>query len=172
MAVTPTAHRFRIRPIAAADRDRLRAFYAGLSEDSRESRFHGATTGISDRAAVAFCEPDHDHREGFVVEALDGGHPPVIGHLCLEPVNETDVEVAVAVADAYQGRGLGHALLVAAIDWARSHDYRRVVATVRPTNGPMFGLLRSTGLPVDLRPADADEVEATLELAVTLPRAA
>src|SRR4051812_35673005 len=71
--VTPGT--LRIRPIDGADGDGLTAFYAALSPESLEARFHGAARGLGGRAAGYMCGPDHDHREGIVAEVLgeDGG---------------------------------------------------------------------------------------------------
>ena len=55
-----------IRSIEPGDAARLETFYASLSMDSLDARFHGATRGITDAAARIFCGPDHDHREGLV----------------------------------------------------------------------------------------------------------
>ena len=167
-----TVDGYRIRPIEATDRDLLRALYAGLSPDARAARFHAATRGISEEAASAFCGLDHRHREGFVAEASEAAGSRLIGHLCLEPIGERAFEVAVVVADPWQGRGVGRALLRAAMHWARAHGSIRLVGLVGPTNGPMLGLLRSSGAPLDLRSSGADDVEATLELAPERRRAA
>ena len=61
----------RIRPIAPGDREELARFYADLSLDSLEARFHGASRGIGDGMARFFCGPDHEHREGLVAECTD-----------------------------------------------------------------------------------------------------
>ncbi len=161
-----------IRRIDESDPGRLRGFYAALTEDSRESRFHGAMVGLSERAAASFCRPDHEHREGFVAIVASGAEESVIGHLCLEPIDDTNLEVAVAVADAAQGHGVGAALLAAGVTWARKHGYRRLTALVRPTNGSMLGLLRSVPLPLTLDALDDGEVQAVLDLTAEVPAAA
>ena len=172
MATGIAAPGWRIRRIHPSDRGRLATFYAGLTAESREARFHGGTAGVSERVAAAFCHPDHDHREGFVAVMPGTGDDVVIGHLCLEPIDDADLEVAVAVADLHQGRGVGRALLRAAVAWARKHGYARLTAIVRPTNGAMLGLLRSAGLPITMSAADVDEVEAVLALTPGRARAA
>jgi hypothetical protein len=55
-----------IRAIGADDVLPLERFYAALSPDALDARFHGGTRGIEDRAARMFCGPDHVHREGLV----------------------------------------------------------------------------------------------------------
>ena len=120
-----------IRAIRGDDVLLLERFYEGLSPDSIDARFHGAMHGIADRAARSFCGPDHAHREGLVaVSPEPDGSEIVIGHLCLEPTPEGDVEMAVAVADAWQHHGIGRALVVSGIDWAAAHGFGRVRAAI------------------------------------------
>ncbi len=163
-----------IRPITTADRDGLTTFYAGLSDDSRQTRFHGVSHGISARAATTFCGPDHEHREGFVAVASDrpADPPTIVGHLCLEPAGAGGVEMAVAVSDPRQGAGIGRALLDAAIAWARHHAVGSLQASMLTTNSAIVGLLRSPGLPLRFSKTAAGVVTATLELAPAVPTAA
>lgn len=164
---------YRIRAIAPEDRDGLARFYAGLSPDSLAARFHGAAPGIGDSAARFFCGPDHEHREGLVAEVVDEtGSGRIIGHLCLEPTGPGEVEMAIAVADAWQRRGVGRAMLAAGIRWARTHGVARLRASMRWGNGAISGLIRSTGCPVALTMPEAGVVEATIDVGVVVPSAA
>ena len=108
--------------VQPGDRDALMQFYASLSAESISRRFHGASNGIGDRVARFFCGPDHEHREGLVAVLDEPGAPApiIVGHLCLEPSGAREVEMAVAVADAWQRHGIGRRLLLAAIAWAES----------------------------------------------------
>jgi GNAT superfamily N-acetyltransferase len=155
----------RVRPIAPGDRDGVTRFYAGLSPDSLEARFLGATPGIGAETARIFCGPDHEHREGFVAEASDGaGEWTIVGHLCLEPSAAGRVEMAIAVGEAWRRRGIGRALLEAAIAWARAHDIVGLDASMRWSNGAILGLVRSTGLPVRFGAEDGGTIDITLDL--------
>jgi GNAT superfamily N-acetyltransferase len=163
-----------IRPIRRTDHDGLERFYAGLSPDSLDARFHAATRGIGDRQARSFCGPDHRHREGFVaLERRRLGPDDIVGHLCLEPMDGTpDLEVAVAVADAWQHRGIGRALLTAAIEWAAAHQVTRLRADVRWSNSAILGLLRSIERPVRIGAGVEGDLEAVIEVGQELPAAA
>jgi acetyltransferase len=164
---------YHIRPIASSDRDGLTRFYASLSRDSLEARFHGAMPGIGDATARFFCGPDHEHREGLVAEATDAdGRPIIVGHVCLEPIHACETEMAIAVADSWQRRGLGRALLSCAIAWAQDRGVAALSASIRWSNGAMIGLIRSMGLPVTIGNANGGVVDATIDLGVPLPRAA
>jgi acetyltransferase len=173
--VTPaTLPTIRIRPIELVDRDALLRFYEALSEDSLSLRFHGVSKGIADRAARLFCGPDHEHREGLVAmldEPGDAG-PTIVGHLCLEPSGPHEVEMAVAVADAWQRHGIGQSLLVAAMAWAEQHRIDRLRASMLSSNAAILGLVRSIGHVVALTMPSAGVFDATVELSNALRPAA
>ena len=155
---------FTVRPIEARDQAALVRFYAGLSDDSREARFHGAVRGIGSGLASAFCHPDHEHGEGVVAETDAGlGNAVLIGHRCLEPAPGGDIEMAIAVGDGWRRSCVGRAMLVAAIAWARSRGGTSLVARVRWGNGAVIGLVRSLGLPVSFR-ASGDELAARIDI--------
>jgi GNAT superfamily N-acetyltransferase len=168
---TPLPGAFLVRVIVPGDEIGLEAFYAELSADSREARFHGAAS-VGSRAAHAFCAAEGEGRHGVVAEALDhDGHWVIVGHLCLEPLGDGTAELAATVADAWQHHGVGRALLREALTWARRHDVRALLASVRWSNGPMLRLLRDTG-PVTFGAEDAGVVDVTLAVTEPLPHVA
>jgi acetyltransferase len=164
----------RIRPIGRRDVGRLESFYAGLSADSLDARFHGASRGISGTQARTFCGPDHQHREGLVAtRATAEGTTQIVGHVCLEPTPEDgDAEIAIAVADAWQHRGIGRAMLVAAIDWAGRRGIPQLRAVIRWSNPAIVGLLRSVRRPLMVTVTHEGDLEAILAVSDRLPIAA
>jgi acetyltransferase len=169
----PPSARVRIRPIKVDDRDELSAFYATLSPDSRFARFHAVSRGIGDEAASLLCGPDHERCEGFVAERDDGnaGERHIVGHLCLEPA-EFGMEMAIAVADDWQRKGIGRSLLVAAVEWASGHGIVLLHASALSTNSAVLGLLASLGRPVRESATSAGVVLATIDVGGTQHRAA
>ncbi len=163
-----------IRPIEPGDRVALTRFYETLSADSLSDRFHGACRGIADRAAGRFCGPDHEHREGIVaVLPGEGGGPPrIVGHLCLEPNAPGEVEMAVAVADAFHRRGIGRALLAGAIRWAHGQGIRRLRASMRWSNGAIISLVRSSGHAVTWSTPRDGDLDAVLDVEASMSTAA
>jgi GNAT superfamily N-acetyltransferase len=160
----------RVRPIRPADHDGLQRFYAGLSEESRRTRFFATTAGIGDRQSTYFCTPDHAHREGFVAvtgpsDGIDRADR-IVGHVCLEPDGPDRAEIAIAVADAVQGRGIGRRLVEVAVDWARRDGIRTLTATMLAGNPAIQRLLLHLGLPTISRPVGAGVVQVTIELGV------
>jgi acetyltransferase len=163
----------RIRAIRTDDREELSRFYAGLSAESRYARFHAVSRGIGESAADLLCGPDHEHREGFVAEITDadGDDFGIVGHLCLEPC-EAGLEMAIAVADAWQRRGIGRLLLGEAVDWAANHEVACLQASMLATNSAILGLIASLECPIRLSPPSAGVATVTIDVGGALPKAA
>jgi acetyltransferase len=158
----------RVRAIRPTDATALRRFYAALSPDSRRMRFFSITAGLSDAASISFCTTDHDHREGFVaVIGRHGEGNEIVGHLCVEPDadSRSSAEVAIAVADAYQGQGIGRRLLRAGLEWARHEGITRLTATMLADNGAIHRLLLGCGYPSRVRYVDGGVSEVAIDLA-------
>jgi GNAT superfamily N-acetyltransferase len=139
-----------IRPIESGDWDDLLDFYRGLSSQARYTRFLGLGGAVSPKAAQQFAAADHASTEGLVAVLREPGPDDgaVVGHICLVPDGAGGEEIAVAVADGLRGRGIGTALMRAAIRWARRRGISRLSATMFPTNTPMRRLMLDAGVPV------------------------
>jgi len=162
-----------MRSITPLDRTSLTAFYAGLSSGSRAARFHGTAPRIPEATATFFCGPDHQHREGIVaVRVAASGPPEIIGHVCIEPMEDGVAEMAIAVADACQGRGVGRAMLGRAISWAQEHGIARLRASILCSNTQMLGLLRSAGYPITYGDTSGGTIDAYLDVRRSRPIAA
>lgn len=142
------AARTRIRHVRPGDGPGIAAFYAALGPESRRTRFFGACREISPVQARRFASARERGGDGWVAVA---GHGELVGHLCLEPLdrerNGRVEEVAVAVADAWRGQGLGRRLLDAAILSARRRGVVALEATMLTGNQPIHALLEHSGLP-------------------------
>jgi acetyltransferase len=152
MEIRDTLADVELRQIRPSDAAGLERFYAGLSDQSRWYRFLGATRGLTHVQSNVFCSADHAHQKGFVaVLDLRGRAKEIIGHVCLMPTGRTTAEIAIAVADAWQGRGLGRRLMLAAIEWAVEAGILRLDATMAATNARIHRLLAGLGWPFSMR---------------------
>jgi GNAT superfamily N-acetyltransferase len=173
MTTTTVPVAFRVRAIMPDDREELTRFYAGLSTDSLEARFHGASPRLPDGTARTFCGPDHQHREGLVAVAPDAdGRWHIIGHLCIEPFTYGEAEIAVAVAEGWRRQGVARSLLAQAIAWGQAHGIARLLGCTRWGNEALLALLRSTGRPVTFGAGDGGVLDARLDIRPVVPRVA
>lgn len=136
----------RLRPIHPDDADRLVAFYARVSEESKYNRFFAPRPRLSDRDVHELTTLDYDDRVAFVV--LVGDDMIAVGRFDRLTPGGPDAEVAFLVEDAHHGRGLGSVLLEHLAQSARERGVRRFVADVLPTNRRMIQVFVDAGYQV------------------------
>ncbi len=158
----------RIRPICPGDADALRRFYVGLSAAGRQWRFLGTRSGLREAQANHLCAVDHVHADAFVATVGSDGGERIVGYLCHERVESGVEEVAVAVADEWQGKGIGGELYHAALISAESRGIRQLEATLLSYSTRVRCLLSGAGRPYTI---ESDEL-GTLYLTIDLSRAA
>jgi RimJ/RimL family protein N-acetyltransferase len=130
-----------VRPIRPADKDALLDLFERLSPRSRLRRFLAPKPRLSRRELAYFTEIDHRRHEALVAVGPDGAFVGVARYAC--GFGETKVaEVAFAVADAWQGRGVATALAPLVLERARANGIVRLTATTLAHNAPSLALLR------------------------------
>ena len=98
---------------------------------------------------------------------VDGGpesQERIVGHLWVEPDGADTAEVAIAVADEFQHRGIGRRLMAAGAAWARRERIVRLTATTLASNAPIHRLLMGLGAPTRLRYVGGGVAEITFDL--------
>ncbi len=135
----------RVRPIAADDRARLAAMFAGLSDRSRYLRFHGAKPRLSERELTYLTDVDHRRHEALV--ALDAQDGSIVGvaRYATAAGDAGTADFAVAVADAWQGQGIGTLLGRELLVRARANELHELTATSLSENGPARRVLVRLG---------------------------
>jgi GNAT superfamily N-acetyltransferase len=156
--------RVTIRPIRGGDTAGLSAFYEGLSAESRHARFLGSCRGLSDRCAARMCSADGKRDAGFVATVGADGGEQIVGHVCLMEIAPGTLEIAVAVADARQGAGIGRRLFRAAVAWAELNAVARIVATAFSDNWRVLRLLASTQHPTAVRDVGSGVSSVTISI--------
>jgi RimJ/RimL family protein N-acetyltransferase len=143
--------------IAPENASALQRFHHRLSERSIYLRFFAAKPELSDRKAGYFTNVDGINR--FALVAVDPEREgEIIGVVSFDREGDTDrAEYAAAVADRWQGRGLGLALTRRLIEAALKRDIRVFTGVLLPENTRMLNLLRDLGLPERLRYEDGVE---------------
>src|SRR3954465_2332662 len=98
-----------MRPIRPEDAPAIVEFHSRFSDRTRYLRYFSPYPRIPARDLARFVNVDHDDREALV--AAVGDDLVAIGRYERLGVGAQDAEVAFVVEDAYQGRGVGSALL-------------------------------------------------------------
>ena len=151
----------RLQAPTPTDYDDIRAFYDGLSPESRYLRFHGF--GRTDM--VARADADAGGVDRLALIGRHGGR--VVAAACYVGLREPGVaEVAFAVADDDQGRGIGMRMLEQLAALAADRGIHRFEAEVMASNRPMLRVFAHGGFAVRRR-GSAGEVTVSLDIAPT-----
>jgi RimJ/RimL family protein N-acetyltransferase len=136
-----------VSPAKPADASAVRLLLNGLSDRSRWLRFFSAFPNLA-KAAQWATEVDNDRRYGLVATTERDGR--MVGHAGLERTSERPerAEVALEIADAMQGKGLGTALLCRLAEAANELGIQVLDAEVLPENRQMIQVFRDCGYPV------------------------
>ena len=135
-----------VRPVRPDDREALLEFLRGLSSESRALRFFSAAANL-DWVAERMSDVDYSARFGLL--ATSGS--TVVGHAVYLRTAPDRAEVALAVADAMQGHGLGTLLVGQLAEVAHAHAIPLFEAQVLPENRRMLDVFRESGFPVAMR---------------------
>lgn len=134
-----------IRPIEPGDRDELAAGLRRLSPESRYRRFLAPTNELSEAELDYLTTVDHHDHEALVAQEPGSGAGVGVARFVRFPNEPDKAEFAVAVADDWQGRGVGGALLARLSERARAEGVRRFSAVILADNRPMLELLDDLG---------------------------
>jgi nucleotide-binding universal stress UspA family protein/L-amino acid N-acyltransferase YncA len=154
--------RVMLRSIAPEDKPLLAAIFDRLSEESRYRRFFTTKSELSAAELDYFVEIDHQDHEAIVAVDRLSGLGLGVARYVRSHEDAQAAEVAVTVADDWQGLGLGRALLDRVTYRARHEGVRRFSALVQSDNPASLGLLAGVG--ATQRRVDAGVVELLIEL--------
>jgi ribosomal protein S18 acetylase RimI-like enzyme len=146
-----------IRPLAQTDRDGLAAAFARLSEDTRWHRFRGLARQLGARELDRLTRIDHHAHEALAAIARDSGRIVGVARYIALPHDPRAAEVAIAVDDEWQHRGIGRRLMRELVGRARAEGVTRLLADVDEDNRRVLAwIARAGGVPV------ADDGDAIL----------
>ena len=127
-----------IRPLRDGDTATVLALFDRLGPQSRARRFGGAKPRLADAELELLARVDRNHH--VLVGYVDGDPQPAgIGRLAR---NGRTAEIAFAVADDHQGRGIGSVLMRELAADARAAGITEFHATIAGDNLPAVSLLR------------------------------
>ncbi len=153
-----------IRPVTPADKPLFAEGFERFGDESRYRRFLATKKRLTSRELVLLTEVDHhDHEALGAVEPQRGRGLGVARYVRHAPGSE-GAEVAVAVVDAWQGRGLGWALLSRLARRAGAEGVTHFCARLFAYNTAMLTLFRRLG-----RVEVLDREDSVLLVDVALP---
>ncbi|QOT80930.1 GNAT family N-acetyltransferase [Cupriavidus basilensis] len=153
-----------VRAVRATDAERERAFVQALS---RESRYYRFLTGgrVSDEVIDLFIESNAGL--ALVVTAEVEGLPTIVANANYVVTRGEDGDVgefAVAVADDWQGKGIGRRLIQRLRDAALGAGLHLLRGDVLSENRRMLALMREFGFSTRRNPEDSLLYEVKLVL--------
>ncbi len=158
-----------IRAVRPDDRARLVQHFHNMSQRSVYFRFFGAKRRLSDTELTRFTEPDFRRHVALVATLRDEGEEHIIGigQYIAQADHPTRAEVAFAVTDEHQGRGIGTILLEHLTPFARANGITEFEADVLGENNQMLEVFAKSGFRVT-RSVEAGVVHVTFPTEETL----
>jgi len=150
-----------VRPVLPQDAAAEQAFVVGLSPLARYRRFHLGLSELPAAQLRRFTEVDQSAHVALVAESADA---IVADARYVRDATGRTGEFAIAVADAWQGSGLGRALMQRLLARARRSGLERLRGGVLADNEPMLAVMRRLGARLAADPEDATLYRACLAL--------
>ncbi|NIR43604.1 MAG: N-acetyltransferase [Gemmatimonadetes bacterium] len=144
--------RVHIRAIVPDDKAGIVDLFNRLSPETRYFRFLGAKTCLTDAELVYLTELDFVRQAALVAELTPDGSPRIVGvaRYAAPPADPlARPEVALAVDDQEQGRGIGTLLLTHLARLAAAQGITEFDAYLLAENERMLSLFRRCGFEID-----------------------
>jgi acetyl coenzyme A synthetase (ADP forming)-like protein len=138
----------RLHPPRGEEAGELLEFFSRLSTESLYFRFHGLPA-VGPRLVAGFLDPDGIERGALAGTLSEDGHARVVALASWARLRDPTVaEVAFAVEDALQGKGVGTRLLEQLAASAGAAGIESFVAEVLPGNRAMLRVFEDAGFDV------------------------
>ena len=153
-----------LRAIQPEDEPMWCELIAGCSAESIQMRFRYMFRSATHDLASRFCFNDYDREIAIVAELNRDGRKMLagVGRLVAD-ADHQDAEFAVLVGDAWQGCGLGAALMDYCLQIGQQMRLKRIVAEIAPQNRRMLDMFTKRGFTLN-RLIASDVVVAKKEL--------
>jgi acetyltransferase len=143
-----------IRPVLPQDAGLVQDFVRGLSPEARRNRFFRMLRELPAELLDRFTSIDYHDHLALLASVLREGEEVAIGEARYVVSGPGVAEFALAVADEWQGQGIGRLLLARLECRAAAEGIALLFGKVLPSNKPMQKLARSRGFAIL---PDADE---------------
>jgi RimJ/RimL family protein N-acetyltransferase len=152
----------RMRPAGPSDAPLVAALHARCSPEARRSRFLSPTPRLASGQLDELLHGETGTGQAVVAVTSDGGSAVGLANLDLH--GDGSARFALLVENAWQGRGLGTALLRRVSDMATEQGVQALTGIARPDDLGVTRLLRRAGL----RPS-AEIVDGEVRVHAPLP---
>lgn len=144
-----------IRPIRPEDRQIEHDFVHNLSDESRYFRFFNALRDLSETALTRFTQVDYDKEMALIAVICENGRETEIGvaRYSINPDGRS-CEFAIAVADAWQRKGIGSKLMHSLMDAARGRGLETMEGWILSDNTRMLAMMDGVGFTIDANTGD------------------
>lgn len=142
-----------LRHLGESDTQNLIAFVRGLSVSARYFRFGQGDYDPGQDVALQACRLDSEQGVHLITVALQDAGEIVIGsaRFVIQP-DRTSCEFVIVVADKWSHHGVGHHLMNALIDCAKSQGLRKMYARILGSNLDMLEFVRGYGFEISDSP--------------------
>jgi RimJ/RimL family protein N-acetyltransferase len=134
-----------VRPLDAGDSERVAAAMSRLSAESWYLRFGSAKPRLPGRELGFLLDVDHHDNEALTAIDPSTGQVVAVGRYVQVPEEPGVAEIAVTVADDWQSRGLGGAMLMELTERARDEGHTMLHASVLGINRRSIAMLLRAG---------------------------
>ena len=138
--------RLEIRAQRPEDQAAMLEAFGRMSEQSRYTRFFAPKRGLSEKEIAHFMNVDFVNHVALVAVADDAGLRHIVGAGRFIVSQPGTAELAFAVDDAQQGRGIASALIRHLAAIARATGLDGLHAEVLDANAPMLKVFEKSGL--------------------------
>jgi RimJ/RimL family protein N-acetyltransferase len=134
-----------IRALRPDDQDDMLAAVDRTSVESLQRRFFVPKRGFSDKEVSFFMNVDFANHVALVAQIDEDGRPVIAGGGRYIVTQPGQAELAFVVVDAYQGKGIGKALMRHLLAIAREEGLKELTAEVLPGNAAMLKVFGGFG---------------------------
>lgn len=152
-----------LRPIKPEDEPMWLEMFKNFSESSVRYRFFHLIRDTSHEVRVRYCNIDYDREIAIVAELTEEEPHKIMGvvRIILEPGKKSG-EIAIIIADCWQGLGLGTKLLDYVLDICKEKKVETLHAFIMADNHQSIKLFKTMGFKI--KPEDMSIIKATLDL--------
>ncbi|MBI3677445.1 MAG: bifunctional acetate--CoA ligase family protein/GNAT family N-acetyltransferase [Proteobacteria bacterium] len=163
----PDLGEFLLRPVRPEDAGDFVKFFAELTPEDIRLRFFSPLRTLPDTLLARLTQIDYDREMAFVLFD-DAGKIAGVVRYAADPDN-VEAEYAVLVRSNLKGRGLGHLLMLAIIDYARVRGIQEIFGDILSENTSMLAVARDLGCTFSSLPGTLGIQRASLKLQEPAP---